>query len=77
MHIISAREFRTNQSKFLSAAKNGQSVVLTSRLGSFKITPVDEDDNLTTRICDGLKQVKMIKEGKAKAYTIDELLDEL
>lgn len=51
--------------------------MLTSRYGNFKITPITEEDTLTERICRGLKQVKLIQEGKAKGYTIDELLDEL
>lgn len=77
MQIVTAREFRANQGKFLTAAKGGQSVLLTSRYGNFKITPVTEDDSLTTRICEGLREVKLIREGKAKGYTVDELLNEL
>jgi antitoxin (DNA-binding transcriptional repressor) of toxin-antitoxin stability system len=44
MIVVSAREFRENQSKVLSAAMNGQSIVLTSRLGNFKITPISDAD---------------------------------
>jgi prevent-host-death family protein len=77
MQIVSAREFRSNQGKYLTAALNGQSVLLTSRYGNFKITPISEQDSLTERICKGLQQVKMIEEGKQKGYTVDELLDEL
>lgn len=77
MQIVSAREFRSNQGKFLTAAMRGQSVLLTSRYGNFKIVPIDEDDSLTTRICRGLEEVKQIKEGTSRSYTIDELLNEL
>ena len=77
MQVVSAREFRANQGKFLNAAKRGQSVLLTSRYGSFKITPVTEEDSLTERICRGLEEVKMIEDGKTKGYTLEELLDEL
>lgn len=77
MQVVSAREFRANMGKFLNAAKRGQSVLLTSRYGSFKITPVTEEDSLTERICRGLEEVKMIEDGKAKGYTLEELLDEL
>ncbi len=77
MQVVTAREFRKNQGRFLIAAREGQSVMLTSRYGNFKITPITEEDTLTERICRGLKQVKLIQEGKAKGYTIDELLDEL
>lgn len=77
MQVVTAREFRKNQGRFLTAAREGQFVMLTSRYGNFKITPITEEDTLTERICRGLKQVKLIQEGKAKGYTIDELLDEL
>ncbi len=33
--------------------------------------------NITSRICQALHEVKMIKEGKLKAKTMDELLDGL
>jgi len=46
MQIVSAREFRENQTKVLSAAMNGQSIVLTSRLGNFKIVPISDNDNI-------------------------------
>ncbi len=77
MQVVSAREFRANQGKFLNAAKRGQSVILTSRYGNFKITPITEEDTLTERICKGLKEVKDIMDGKAKGYSVEDLLNEL
>lgn len=77
MEIATAREFRANQGKFLTAAMRGESVLLTSRYGNFKIIPVAEEDSLTTRISRGLKQVKMIQEGKLPRRTVQDLLDEL
>ncbi len=77
MQVVSAREFRANQGKFLNAAKRGQSVLLTSRYGNFKITPITEEDALTERICKGLKEVKDIMDGKAKGYSVEDLLNEL
>ncbi|WP_289158415.1 type II toxin-antitoxin system prevent-host-death family antitoxin [uncultured Muribaculum sp.] len=77
MQVVSAREFRANQGKYLNAAKDGQSVMLTSRYGNFKITPITEEDSLTSRICEGLREVKLIQEGKMKGYSIEELLNEL
>lgn len=77
MQVVSAREFRANQGKFLNAAKRGQSVLLTSRYGNFKITPITEEDTLTERICEGLKEVKDIMDGKAKGYSVEDLLNEL
>lgn len=77
MEIVSAREFRANQSKVLRRALNGESVLLTSRLGTFRISPVGKEDDLTTRICRGLEEVKLIQEGKLKARSFEDLLNEL
>lgn len=77
MQVVSAREFRSNQGKYLNAAINGQSVLLKSRYGNFKITPITEEDTLTTRICDGLREIKLMEEGKLPRRTIQDLLDEL
>ena len=38
---------------------------------------ISEEDSLTTRICKGLQQVKLIEEGKLPSRTIEDLLDEL
>ncbi len=77
MEIVSAREFRTNQGRYLTAAKRGQSVVLTSRYGNFKITPVTEEDSLTTRIAEGLREAAMIETGAMTAKSARAFLDEL
>lgn len=77
MEIISAREFRANQTAVLTKAKKGESVLLSSRIGMFKIMPVTEEDSLTTRICEGLREVKMIREGKLKAKSAKDFLNEL
>jgi antitoxin (DNA-binding transcriptional repressor) of toxin-antitoxin stability system len=77
MQIVSAREFRSNQGKFLTAAKNGQSVLLTSRYGNFKLVPITEEDSLTTRICEGLREVKQIEEGELPVKSAKSFLDEL
>lgn len=77
MVIATAREFRANQGKYLSASKRGEEVILTSRYGDFKIVPIVEDDSLTARICRGLREVKLIREGKLKAKSIEDLLNGL
>ena len=77
MEIVSARDFRANQSAILSKALKGESILLTSRLGTFKITPVTEDDTLTTRICKGLEQVKKIQEGKLPRKSVQDFINEL
>ncbi|MBR0300403.1 MAG: type II toxin-antitoxin system Phd/YefM family antitoxin [Bacteroidales bacterium] len=48
MTVVSIRDFRANQSKYLGLAAGGESVVLTSRTGSFKIVPI-EDDSLISK----------------------------
>ncbi|MBD5322445.1 MAG: prevent-host-death protein [Bacteroides sp.] len=77
MEIISARDFRANQTVILNKVLEGESILLSSRVGMFKITPVTKEDTLTTRICKGLKQAKMIEEGKLPRRTIQDMLDEL
>lgn len=49
MTVISIRDFRSNQSKYLNLASNGESVILTSRSGSFLIVPVTADDSVMTK----------------------------
>ena len=49
MVIVSAREFRSNQGKYLTAARAGKSVMLTSRYGNFKIMPITETDEIVKR----------------------------
>lgn len=49
MTVISVRDFRSNQGKYLNLAACGESVILTSRNGSFKIVPVSRDDELVDR----------------------------
>ena len=65
MEVVTAREFRSNQGKFLIAAREGQSVLLTSRYGNFKITPVTSDDVIIERdLREAINQVKEHMEGR-------------
>lgn len=77
MHVVSAREFRSNQGKFLLAARNGQSVLLKSRYGNFKISPITEEDNLTNRLCQSLQEIKLMETGQLKSKSAREFLNEL
>lgn len=77
MEIVSAREFRANQSAVLAKAKCGESVLLTSRLGMFKIMPVTEEDSLTTRLSESLGEVKKIMDGELPRRSVQDMLDEL
>ena len=65
MEVVTAREFRSNQGKFLIAAREGQSVLLTSRYGNFKITPVTSEDLIIERdIREAVNQVKEHMDGR-------------
>lgn len=65
MQVVTAREFRANQSKILTAARDGQSVMLTSRVGNFKIVPIDSEDIIIERhLRSALDEVKAHKEGR-------------
>lgn len=65
MEVVTAREFRSNQGKFLIAAREGHSVLLTSRYGNFKITPVTSEDMIIERdLREALTQVKNHMEGR-------------
>lgn len=45
MKIVRVREFRTSQGKYLKMAREGQDIMLTSRLGMFKIVPLPDEEN--------------------------------
>lgn len=81
MFVLSAREFRANHGVALNRANNGEDVLITSRYGTFKITPVTEEDRLAprmeARIKGWLSQVEDIKQGKAEVLTEDEFWNEL
>ena len=80
MTVASIRDFRANQSKYLELAAGGESVILTSRTGSFKIVPITEDDSLISkkeffaRIDEARKS---IAEGKGASVSGKEELDSL
>lgn len=65
MEVVSAREFRSNQGRYLTAARAGKTVLLTSRYGNFKITPISDSDEIVERdIRASLAEVKAHNEGK-------------
>lgn len=67
MQVVSAREFRANQTKVLRAVRSGQTVLLTSRVGNFKIVPITSEDTIVERdIRASLDEVKAHLEGKVE-----------
>lgn len=83
MIVISTRDFRANQTKYLNMARKGEDIILKSRSsGSFKLTPVEADDNivkrdLTEELRLALQQVRDHIDGKIKLKSAESLLDEL
>ena len=83
MVVISTRDFRTNQTKYLNLAKAGEHVVLKSRAGNFRISPddgshsIDSSRDLMKELRNALTEVKKAIAGKRKLQSADSLLDEL
>lgn len=44
MTVITGRQFRANQSKYISMAHKGERVILSSRAGYAELIPVSEED---------------------------------
>lgn len=44
MTVITGRQFRANQSKYIRMAHSGERVILSSRAGYAELTPVSEED---------------------------------
>jgi len=80
MTVVSIRDFRSNQSKYLGLAASGESVILTSRSGSFKIVPISEDDSLISKkefFARVDEARKCIADGKGTKVSGEEALDSL
>lgn len=83
MVVVSTRDFRTNQTKYLNLAKSGEHVVLKSRTGSFRIFPEDSKDtidaprDLMNELRNALAEVKEAIAGKRTLRSADDLINEL
>lgn len=84
MLVISTKDFRANQSKFLDMVNNGESIVLKSReKGCFKLVPVKRKDatvnkrDIMAELKGALQQVKDHMDGKIQLKSAETLLDEL
>ena len=83
MVVVSTRDFRTNQTKYLNLAKAGEYVVLKSRVGSFRILPddgsntIDAPRDLMKELRNALTEVKEAMTGKRKLQSAESLLDKL
>ena len=83
MVVVSARDFRTNQTKYLNLAKAGEHVVLKSRAGSFRIFPddgsntIDAPRDLMKEFKNALTEVKEAIAGKRKLQSAESLLNRI
>ena len=84
MVIVSTRDFRTNQTKYLNLAKAGEHVVLKSRAGNFRIYPENSNEgaiqaprDLMAELKNALSEVKEAIAGKRVLQSAESLLDEL
>ena len=87
MTIVTTRDFRANQTKFLDMVDRGEHVILRSRRGSYRLMPVDKDEqeeeepkrDVTAEICQAMKDWKeYLETGKSdKFVTWEEMMDEL
>ncbi|MCH4018159.1 MAG: prevent-host-death family protein [Prevotella sp.] len=83
MVIISIRDFRANQTKYLGMVNAGEDVILKARTGSYKITPVKEKDMVTSKkdfaaeLRGALIEAKECLNGNRKLKTLNQLIDEL
>lgn len=86
MTIVSTRDFRANQTKYLGMAQQGHDVILRSRQGRFRLTPIEEEEkeeepkrDITAEVCQAMKDWKeYLETGKSdKFVTWEEMMDEL
>jgi Phd_YefM. len=80
MIVISSREFRANQGKYLEMAANGEDIVLKSRRnGSFKLVPVTSDDTIMNKdefYSKIERSAKQIQDGQYTAKRDDETVEQ-
>ena len=84
MLVVSTRDFRTNQTKYLNKANAGEHVILKSREGSFRLVPVMPSDsvsenaqNIAEDLRGALRELKDVIAGKKQLNTLDNLINEL
>ena len=83
MVVVSTRDFRTNQTKYLNMVKAGEHVVLKSRAGSFRISPEEGNSpkeaprDLIEELKNALTEVKEAIDGKRILLSAESLADEL
>jgi len=83
MVVVTGRDFRANTAKYVDVAYRGEDVIVKSRIGSFRIVPVREDDivvnkrDLAAELRGALMEAKESIAGSKKLNTLDNLINEL
>ena len=82
MVIVSTRDFLTNQSRYLEMVKRGEDVILRSRSGSCRLTPVKENDieekpDLTNELRNAIIEIKEVLAGRKSLDTLDSVIETL
>jgi hypothetical protein len=76
MTVITARDFRANQTKYIGMAFNGEDVVLSTRAGRVKLTPQYDDNVITPELQAKIDQArKEWREGKCLSLKTHEEID--
>lgn len=80
---FTSREFRSQQAHVFDLADKGEKIVIRrSKKQAYTLVPVEDEDltftpKLEERIGMALQEVKLMREGKIKELSMDELIDEL
>lgn len=75
MLTVTATQFRNNQAKILSAAKEGIPVVMTSRFGDFKLVPcAGVADKLRKELREAVAQVKADLSGEISLPNAEDIV---
>ena len=83
MLVVTGRDFRANISKYLNVTYAGEDVVVKSKIGSWRVVPITEDDvvvnkrDLPSELRGALMEAKEAIEGKRTLNTLDNLINEL
>ena len=76
MTVVTARDFRANQSKYIGMAFDGEEVYLTSRIGRVKLSPQYDDNVITPELQKKIDEArKAFREGKCISLNSHEEID--
>lgn len=83
MVVVTGRDFRANTARYVGVALRGEDVVVKSRVGSFRVVPITDDDiivnkrDLSVELRGALMEAKESINGKRMLNTLDNLINEL